>query len=216
MFHLAILWHQHQPLYGDLSHPTTSGSYVQPWVRLHAIRDYYSMAAIAAEHPEIHVTINLTPVLLWQLDDYLAAGATDTLLDLTRREPAALDSDERDGLLAGLFDADWHNQIFPHPRYRELFLQRREGRSFAERDLRDLQMWFNLAWFGKEFRDGEVELATGEVASVRRFVEQGLGFTAEDVNEMIEKQYKTCVPSCPFTGGSGRGSRGGLDDAVRA
>jgi alpha-amylase/alpha-mannosidase (GH57 family) len=190
MLHLAILWHQHQPFYRDLSHPTPSGSYVQPWVRLHAIRDYYSMASIAAEHPGIHVTINLTPVLLWQLDDYLDAGATDTCLELTRREPAALKADERERVLSSFFEADWHNQIFPHPRYRELFLQRREGRAFGEQDLRDLQMWFNLAWFGREFRDGEVELTTGEVVSVRRFVEQGRGFRAADVNEMIEEQFK--------------------------
>ena len=41
-------------------------------------------------------------------------------------------------------------------------MKRRDGRRFSTQDVRDLQMWFNLAWFGKEFREGEVELATGE------------------------------------------------------
>ncbi|MDP3090955.1 MAG: hypothetical protein Q8N04_09770 [Nitrospira sp.] len=38
--HLAILWHQHQPLYKDLHAKRPQGSYRFPWVRLHAIRDY--------------------------------------------------------------------------------------------------------------------------------------------------------------------------------
>lgn len=31
--YLAILWHQHQPVYKDTSHPTHKGSYTHPWVR---------------------------------------------------------------------------------------------------------------------------------------------------------------------------------------
>jgi hypothetical protein len=42
--YVAILWRQHQPLYRDLAAPSPRGSYGQPWVRLHAVRDYYSMA----------------------------------------------------------------------------------------------------------------------------------------------------------------------------
>lgn len=38
--YLALLWHQHQPLYRDTGHPKVRGSYLQPWVRLHALRDY--------------------------------------------------------------------------------------------------------------------------------------------------------------------------------
>jgi hypothetical protein len=33
-------------------------------------------------------------------------------------------------------------------------------------------MWSNLAWFGKELRNGEVRLATGDVTSVRGFVDR--------------------------------------------
>ncbi|NIO71998.1 MAG: glycoside hydrolase family 57, partial [Anaerolineae bacterium] len=54
----------------------------------------------------------------------------------------------------------------------------------------DLQMWFSLAWFGKEFRDGEVRLATGETSSVRRFVEQGRDFSTADLEAMVAEQYK--------------------------
>lgn len=188
--YLALLWHQHQPVYKELAHPTQAGSYRYPWVRLHAIRDYYSMAALVAEHPDLHLTINLTPALLWQIEDYVERGATDRALDLTLKPAETLTDGEREFVLANFFDADWHNQIFPHPRYKELFIQRREGRPFTVQDLRDLQMWFNLAWFGQEFRKGEVTLVTNEVASVNRFVQQGHHFSTADMEAMVAEQYK--------------------------
>lgn len=188
--YLAILWHQHQPVYKDASHPQQAGSYIQPWVRLHAIRDYYSMAALVAEHPGVHLTINLTPSLLWQIEDMVEHGATDRALELTLKLAEALTDEEREQLLSTFFDAHWQNQIFPHLRYRELFTQRRQGRPFTVQDLRDLQMWFSLAWFGQEFRDGEVRLVTGEVVSVRRFVEQERDFRAADIEVMVAEQYK--------------------------
>ena len=188
--YLAILWHQHQPVYKNTAHPTPAGSYLYPWVRLHAIRDYYSMAALVAEHPDLHLTINLTQSLWWQIEDYLERGVTDRALDLTLKPADTLTSDECEYVLSNFFDAHWHNQIFPYPRYYELFVQRREGRQFSGQDLRDLQMWFNLAWFGHEFRTGAVRLATGELASVRSFVEQERNFSHADVEAMVAEQYK--------------------------
>lgn len=188
--YLALLWHQHQPLYRDADHPRAEGSFVQPWVRLHVLRDYYSMVALIAEHPGVHLTINLTPVLLWQVEEYVERGATDVALDFTLRPVEVLSEAERGTILRTFFDADWHNQIFPHPRYKELFIQRREGQPFGEEDLRDLQMWFNLAWFGKEFREGPVELVTGETVRVHRFVEQGRDFSQADIEAMVAEQYR--------------------------
>ncbi|MEX0599399.1 MAG: hypothetical protein WD205_02075, partial [Rhodothermales bacterium] len=186
---LAILWHQHQPMYAHPTAESRRGRFGQPWVRLHAIRDYYSMAALIAEHPDLHLTINLTPVLLRQIEDY-TEGATDIALDLTRRPAEDLSPEERERILTTFFDADWHHQIFPHLRYKELFERRREGADFTSQEVRDLQMWFNLAWFGKEFRDGDVQLITGETVTVSHFVELGEGFTVEQIGAMIEEQLK--------------------------
>ncbi|HEX7974183.1 MAG TPA: glycoside hydrolase family 57 protein [Anaerolineales bacterium] len=188
--YLALLWHQHQPLYKDTSASSQKGSYLYPWVRLHAIRDYYSMAAIVAQHSGIHLTINLTPSLLWQIEDYLEHGATDRALELTLKPAENLTQAERETILGSFFDAHWHNQIFPYPRYKQLFQQRLDGQPFSTADLRDLQMWFNLAWFGQEFRDGEVHLPNGVTASVRRFVEMQQGFSQMDIESMVAEQYK--------------------------
>lgn len=195
--YLALLWHQHQPLYKDTAQISPQGSYLEPWVRLHALRDYYPMAALVAGHPGVHLTINLTPVLLWQIEDY-QRGATDRALELTRKPAQNLTRKEREYLLSRFFDADWHHQIYLHPRYKELFEQRAKGLAFSVQDLRDLQMWFNLSWFGLEFREGEVDLASGERASVRRWVEQERDYSQEDLEAMLAEQYKIMEAVIPL------------------
>ena len=187
--YIAWLWHHHQPLYRDPDASRPQGSYRQPWVRLHALRDYYSMAAIAAGHG-VHLTFNLTPVLLRQIDDYVLRGATDTALELTHRSAADLSEAESEDLLSTFFEADLHHQIDVHPRYRELFDQRTSGQRFTVGDLQDLQMWFSLAWFAEEFRTGPVSLVTGEAVRVHQFVQQQRGFSRADVVDLIEEQYK--------------------------
>ncbi len=185
--HLAILWHHHQPLY--LERNGKRERYRFPWVRLHAIRDYYAMAALVAKYPQVHLTINLVPSLLWQLEGYLERKATDRSLELTRKPAARLTQAGREELLASFFDADWHNQIYVHPRYKELFDQRLAGGAFSAEDLTDLQMWFNLAWFAPELLAGEVRLHDGARFNLEPMVRKGRGFTRSDVDAMLEAQY---------------------------
>ena len=63
---LNIIWHQHQPLYANPETDQLAG----PWVRTHATKDYYDMAAMLEKYPDVHCTINLTSSLLHQLRDY--------------------------------------------------------------------------------------------------------------------------------------------------
>ena len=51
-------------------------------------------------------------------------------------------------------------------------------------------MWFNLAWFGPEFQLGEAFLPDETIASVRRFVEKGAGFSEDDIKAMVAEQFK--------------------------
>jgi len=185
--HLAILWHQHQPLYQEAN--DRREVYRFPWVRLHAIRDYYAMAALVAQYPQVHLTINLVPSLLWQIEGYAERDATDRALILTQKPTTQLTDSEREELLCGFFDADWHNQIYIYPRYQELFEHRSAGGSFSTQDLADLQMWFNLAWFAPEFLEGEVQLHDGTIVNLARFVRQGRGFTPSDIEVMVAAQF---------------------------
>ena len=45
---VVVLWHQHQPFYKD----RVTGEYRLPWVRLHALKDYYGMVKLLDEFPE--------------------------------------------------------------------------------------------------------------------------------------------------------------------
>ncbi|HTQ04723.1 MAG TPA: glycoside hydrolase family 57 protein [Polyangiaceae bacterium] len=187
---LALLWHQHQPLYRDLGAPSAAGAYRLPWVRLHALRDYYSMATMAAAQPGLELVVNLTPVLLWQIADYTERGATDRSLELTLKPAETLTANEQQELLATFFRADREHQIRRHARYEALLARRDARQAFAPSDFRDLQAWTNLAWFGPEFRNDAVRLVTGETASVRRFVEKAAGFSRADIDEIVAEQLK--------------------------
>ncbi len=195
---VAIVWHQHQPKY--LKNLQT-GEYHEPWVRLHAIKDYYDMAAILQDYPDIHFTINLTPVLLTQLADiiegYRAGGATDRYLRMTLKDAADLTLDDKIFLLTHFFNAHWDNMIHVWPRYGELKDMKggdtREelkeaAAEFSEQDWRDLQAWFNLSWFDPDFQDGDVELPDGTVATVKHLIEKGRDFTEADKREIIDTQ----------------------------
>src|SRR5436190_23367887 len=78
MTKVAILWHMHQPFYEDL----ITHEHSLPWVRLHALKDYYGMAALVGEFPGLRVTFNLVPSLLVQLEAFARDGARDHFLDL--------------------------------------------------------------------------------------------------------------------------------------
>ena len=79
---VALLWHMHQPFYQDL----VTGEHILPWVRLHALKDYYGMAALLREFPDVRVTFNLVPSLLVQLEAFAEDRARDRQ---PRAEPEA-------------------------------------------------------------------------------------------------------------------------------
>src|ERR1700761_2788472 len=64
--HLMMLWHMHQPQYRD---PST-GRYILPWTRLHALKDYWGMVRTLEEFPKFHCTLNVVPSMAMQLEEY--------------------------------------------------------------------------------------------------------------------------------------------------
>ena len=65
---LVLLWHMHQPFYKDM----VTGEYRLPWVRLHALKDYYGMVKLLDEFPNVHQNFNLVPSLVAQIQDYVS------------------------------------------------------------------------------------------------------------------------------------------------
>jgi alpha-amylase/alpha-mannosidase (GH57 family) len=183
---LTFLWHQHQPYYPD----DVTGENPMPWVRLHGVKDYCGMALHLLEVPPMRATINLVPSLLVQLLAYTDRNASDRFLDVARIPADGLSEGDALFLLEHFFMANPEQMIRPFPRYAELFQRRAPGRNsaaealrrFGERDLRDLQVWFNLTWVHPLVREQDETL--------RELVSRGRGYSEEDKSALLAKHYE--------------------------
>src|SRR5579871_3789768 len=160
--HLVFLWHMHQPYYKDL----VNGTYRLPWVRLHALKDYYGMVAMLQGFPNIHQTFNLVPSLLSQLEDYAAGTARELVQDVAFKPAKELTYQDRLFILQYFFQANLENVISRFPRYRQLydrmqannFLPERALPFFRESDYTDLQVLSQLAWWDELFVEEDPEM----------------------------------------------------------
>jgi alpha-amylase/alpha-mannosidase (GH57 family) len=165
---LALLWHMHQPYYEDLA----TGEHILPWVRLHAIKDYWGMVAMLEEFPGVRVTFNLVPSLVRQVQAFAEGRARDRHLELGLKPAAELTADESRWLVANGFHAPYARMIGPYPRYAQLHAYRTERRPFGADDLRDLQVWHKLAWMDPDWLAGDPRLVA--------LVEKDRGYTEDD------------------------------------
>src|SRR5436309_2248223 len=146
---LIFLWHMHQPFYKDL----VTGEYRLPWVRMHALKDYYGMVKLLDEFPSVHQTFNLVPSLMTQIGDYAAGLAHDPFMDIAAKPATELTRDDRRFALQYLFQANPHHLIGRYPRFAELW--RRFGNHgydaaraephFSPQDFADLQVLSQIA-----------------------------------------------------------------------
>ncbi|MBM4333079.1 MAG: hypothetical protein FJ117_17995 [Deltaproteobacteria bacterium] len=186
MLNIAFLWHMHQPYYRD----PLSGEYSLPWVRLHACKGYYDMISLLQEYPAIRQTFNLVPSLLRQLDEYARGEARDIFWEHARKPAEDLSADEKKFILANFFLCNWETMVKPYPAYWALLKKRGmkipEYRwddllhQFTTQDFRDLQVWFNLAWFGHRAREKK--------GSVRELLQKGRVFSETDKTVLLQAQ----------------------------
>lgn len=185
---VAFVWHMHQPFYKDL----VSHEYILPWVRLHAIKDYYDMAAYLDKYPKIRAVFNVVPSLLAQVEDYTAGTANDKFLELTKKAPEDLSQEEKVFILKNFFLSNWETMIRPYPRYNDLLLKRGRfvslddivnvSRRFSSQEFQDLQVWFNLSWFGALYKQND--------HVIKGLIEKGKNFSEQDKKDMISKQLE--------------------------
>lgn len=178
--YLNIIWHQHQPLYVNPDTDELSG----PWVRTHATKDYYDMAAMHEKYPEVHATVNLTSSLLQQLElyyvnrlgsflsvnpydsqreidaeAYFASGLkTDPWIDLALKNTEKFTDAERAKLVSEPWNAFGISdiQIERFPEYAALRNAQHDRLTTA--DLRDVKTWFFVAHFDPDFLRGTSSL----------------------------------------------------------
>ncbi|OHB72863.1 MAG: alpha-amylase/alpha-mannosidase [Planctomycetes bacterium RBG_13_63_9] len=183
---LAFFWHQHQPYYPD----DVSGENPMPWVRLHGTKDYWGMAMLLREVPELHATINLVPSLLSQLTAYTDSGHEDTHLRVSRLPADGLGEGDADYLLDNFFMAHVDQMIRPHRRYYELYKKRglsvdsaaRAKKRFTKKDIVDLQCWANLAWVHPLAFEVDSDLA--------EFRKKGRHWTEKEKQWLLDKQME--------------------------
>lgn len=189
--YLNIIWHQHQPLYYEAAKDELAG----PWVRKHATKDYYDMASVLLPYPNVHLNINLTIVLLSQLELYnerllpfvdkvnntvdeeafLAEwkGRTDPFIDLLLEDTPTPESatEKQIGLL---YDDPWatvstnDSTMKRWPEYVEL--REKNTKLLTQEDFLKLKIFFELAWFDPDFIQGPVELPTGTTVDLSDLV----------------------------------------------
>jgi alpha-amylase/alpha-mannosidase (GH57 family) len=180
---VVVLWHQHQPFYKDL----VSGEYRLPWVRLHALKDYYGMVKLLDEFPQVHQTFNLVPSLISQIQDYVSGTARDPFLEVAAKPAKDLTPAERRFALQYLFQANPVNMIGRYPRYRELWDHFRNAGSSPERaerylqpqDFTDLQVLSQIAWFDEFFLDD---------LNVAALIQKGRGYSLEDQRFVMARE----------------------------
>ncbi|HXM18083.1 MAG TPA: glycoside hydrolase family 57 protein [Candidatus Tumulicola sp.] len=190
---VILCWHMHQPQYRS---PLT-GRYHQPWAYLHAIKDYCDMAWHLEQVPAARAVVNLTPILVEQLDDYCAQFAAGEHRDPILRALATMDfgtSQERRELVESLFRSNQERVIDRFAPYAALQASYNAAAStgkpdFSDQYIADLLVWYHLAWFGESVRQHHP--VVGELA------QKGEAFTAEDrlkVLALIEETIRGIVP----------------------
>jgi alpha-amylase/alpha-mannosidase (GH57 family) len=183
--YVTFLWHMHQPYYKD----PLKGEYALPWTYLHAIKDYYDMAAIVDATQGAKVVFNLVPSMLEQIVDYAAGTAVDPFCQRGQMAPADMGEEDKLFILEHFFSANRQRMIEPYGRYLELFCMAGDGaegskhdrlRQFRDQDLLDLQVWFFLAWTGEAARRRFPEF--GEL------IRKGKNFTSADKELLFDRQ----------------------------
>jgi alpha-amylase/alpha-mannosidase (GH57 family) len=181
--YLMLLWHMHQPFYKDLA----EGAYTMPWVRLHALKDYYGMVAMLREFPAVHATFNLVPSLIIQLEEYARGEAREESFELAFKPADQLTSKERENLSIAAFQVNRENLMSRYPRFKELYeLAHRTGQSapevrrFSADDFRDLQVLSQLAWFDEVYLANDPE--------VKRLVKKGRDYSENDKSILFGKE----------------------------
>lgn len=167
---LVLCWHMHQPQYRR----SADGVYQQPWVYLHAIKDYADMAAHLEAVPAARAVVNFAPILLDQIADYVTQVETHLRHGTPLRDPVLAGLSEvypasaadRAALVASYLRANPTRMIDRFPVLRRLSAlaaplreDPRLGGYVSDTYLRDLAVWYHLAWVGETVRRDDARVA---------------------------------------------------------
>ena len=169
----------HQPQYRD-----ATGECRQPWVYLHATKDYADMAWHLERVPAAKAVVNFTPVLLNQLWDYAEQFARGAFRDPLLRALQRGDADSpvlRPALAHAVCRSNYDRLVRRFPDYERLYALAQAaaagGAALSDQDRTDSLVWYHLAWLGEGSRRDD--------ARVHRLSAKARGFDAADREEML-------------------------------
>ena len=142
---LAVYWHMHQPVY------ELEGTYLMPWVRLHAVKDYLDMMLFLERFPKLKLNFNIVPALLDAIIDYTENDIKDLHSELTVMDTDNLSDGEKSFILNNFFNTKFETMVYKNETYRALYQKRFEVENFSIDDFNaqeyaDLMAVFNLVW----------------------------------------------------------------------
>lgn len=193
--YLVIVWHMHQPDYFD----PEFNEIVLPWVRLHGCKGYTDMPFHLSRHPGVKATFNFSGTLLHELSALSADGGrarrpggpqrADRYHRISLKPPGDLTYEDKIYILKHFFSLA-PQTIKSSPRLFDLLGKRGRNisdaaiseiiKKFEDRDFMDLQVLFNLLWFGK--------VAFDRYGWLGELKKKGGGFTQEEKERLFGLQ----------------------------
>ena len=189
------MWHQHQPYYPD----DVAGENPMPWVRLHGTKDYLGMALHLEEVPGVplHDQPGAEPA---GADSGVRRRRRPTGTSTSRGcRPTGWSATTSLYLLDNFFMAYADTMIRPHPAVLGAVPAARRWAvdpaeqaltRFRARDLRDLQVWSNLAWFHPLLFEKDAELA--------EFLAKGRRYTEDEKQWLLDRQREILAQIIPL------------------
>jgi len=191
--YISFLWHFHQPFYYDVEEKLLH----LPWVRLHALRSYYSLGKYIEKYPTIRMNFNFTSSLIEQLN-YYRDGIYDYLYILNKKDIKNLSQKEKLYTIRNSFYGHYPTTIKPYSRYRELYIKYIKNnfsdesllRAFREQDILDLIVLSNLSWFSN-FEKSKDEF-------LKYLIKKKRNFSEYEKRSLLEKELITINKILPL------------------
>ena len=198
---VVLCWHMHQPEYRDLR----TGKIHLPWTYLHATKDYVDMAAHIEAEPRARAVVNFAPILLEQIEDYIAQikayleghGAIRDPLLAELAEPALPgNTQERLRLMQDCLRANRERMIERYEPFRRLATMARWYESHPEsliyasnQFLADLLTWYHLSWIAESVQRSDPR--------IQRLRNKAVNFSLHDRRELLAiilEQIQSVIP----------------------
>lgn len=134
----------HQPVY------EIEGTYLMPWARLHAVKDYLDMILVLEKFPNLKLNFDVVPALMDTIVNYIN-GYHDIHSELTVSDTEKLSDEEKSFILNNFFSPKFETMLYKSENYKSLYQKRFSKdtcdiNDFSAQELSDLMALFNLVW----------------------------------------------------------------------